>query len=163
MRTPKVQQARERSRRYLQLAQSYGRAAGQIASMAELQEARSPFFMLVSHAAELSLKALIAAGGADDERLLVLGHDLQLCMRLARKQGLAGDLADPKMAAIVDALGPPHMAQAFRYPCYLSWSLPKPVETLEALEWLLTRTQRVVSSAVQPEERTKAPAPSRHL
>jgi hypothetical protein len=145
MRTPKLQQARERSRRYLQLAQSYGRAAGHIASMAELQEAHSPFFMLVSHAAELSLKALIAAGGADDERLLVLGHDLQLCMRLARRQGLAGDLANPNMAAIVDALGPPHMAQAFRYPGYLSWSLPQPSEALETLAWLLTRTQCVVT------------------
>lgn len=141
MRTPKVQQARERSRRYLQLAQSYGLAAGEIASMAELQEARSPFFMLVSHAAELSLKALIAAGGADDERLLDLGHDLQLCMRLARTPGLAGDLGDPRMAAIVGALGPPHMAQAFRYPSYLSWSPPKPSEALEALAWLLARTE----------------------
>jgi hypothetical protein len=149
MRTSKAQQARERSRRYLRLAQSYGRAAGQIASMAELQEARSPYFMLVSHAAELSLKALIAAGGADDERLLVLGHDLQLCLRLARKQGLAGDLANPKVAAIVDALGPPHMAQAFRYPSYLSWSLPQPSEALEVLVWLLTRAQRVVNSGMK--------------
>ncbi|HEX3365370.1 hypothetical protein [Phenylobacterium sp.] len=117
--------------------------------MAELQEARSPYFMLVSHAAELSLKALIAAGGADDERLLVLGHDLQLCLRLARKQGLAGDLANPKVAAIVDALGPPHMAQAFRYPSYLSWSLPQPSEALEVLVWLLTRAQRVVNSGMK--------------
>jgi hypothetical protein len=149
MRTSKAQQARERSRRYLQLAQSYGRAAGKIASMVELQEARSPFFMLVSHATELSLKALIAAGGADDERLLDLGHDLQLCMRLARRQGLAGDLANPKMAAIVDALGPPHTTQSFRYPSYLSWSLPQPGEALEALVWLLTRTQRVVNSGMR--------------
>jgi len=146
MRTWKRQQAGERSRRYLQLAQSYGRAADQIASMAELQEARSPFFMLVSHATELSLKALIAAGGADDERLLDLGHDLQLCMRLARTQGLAEDLTNPRMAEVVEALGPPHMAQAFRYPSYLSWSLPQPSEALETLVWLLTRTQRVVNS-----------------
>jgi hypothetical protein len=146
MRTSKAQQARERSRRYLQLAQSYGWAAGQCASIAELQEARSPFFMLVSHAAELSLKALIAAGGADDERLLDLGHDLRLCLRLARRQGLPGDLGNPKMAAIVDALGPPHMAQAFRYPSYLSWSLPQPIEALEMLVWLLTWTQRVVNT-----------------
>jgi hypothetical protein len=145
MRTSKAQQARERSRRYLQLAQSYGHTAVRVAAMTDPQELGSPFFMLVSHALELSLKAMIAAGEADDERLLNLGHDLHLCMRLARARRLAEDLGDPKMAAIVGALGPPHMAQAFRYPSYLTWSLPKPSEALEALVWLLARTEGVVN------------------
>jgi hypothetical protein len=87
-----VSEVHTRSHRCLNLAQSYGQAAGHIASVVDLPGARSPYFMLVSHAVELSLKAVIAAGGADDERLLVLGHDLQLCMRLACMRGLVSDL-----------------------------------------------------------------------
>jgi hypothetical protein len=44
--------------------------------------------------------------------------------------------------------GPPHMAQAFRYPSYISWPLPQPNEALETLVWLLTQTERVVNPAV---------------
>jgi hypothetical protein len=139
-----VSEVETRSHRYLDLAKSYGQAAGQVASMVNLQGARSPFFMLVSHAVELSLKAVIAADGADDERLLDLGHDLQVCMRLACARGLVSNSDDPNLAAIVDALGPLHTAQSFRYPSYLSGSLPKPSEALEALVWLLRRTEGVV-------------------
>jgi hypothetical protein len=146
-----VSEVHTRSHRYLNLAQSYGQAAGHIASMVDLPGARSPYFMLVSHAVELSLKAVIAAGGADDERLLVLGHDLQLCMRLARMRGLVSDVADSSVADIIGGLGPPHLAQAFRYPGYLAWSLPNPSAALEALVWLLARTEGVVNPIRHPE------------
>jgi hypothetical protein len=146
-----VSEVETRSHRYLDLAKSYGQAAGQIASMADLSGARAPFFMLVSHAVELSLKAAIAAGGADEERLLDLGHDLQMCMRLADPRGLVGNSDDANVAAIVDALGRPHMAQAFRYPSYLSWTLPKPSDALEALVWLLTWTEQVVTLGMSPQ------------
>ncbi|HEY1926407.1 MAG TPA: hypothetical protein VGG92_02990, partial [Caulobacteraceae bacterium] len=153
-----------RSHCYLDLAKSYGQAASQIASTVDLQGTRSPFFMLVSHAVELSLKAVIAAGGTDDERLLNLGHDLQLCMRFACARGLAGDSGDPNVVAILGALGPPHMAQAFRYPSYLSWSLPNPTDALDALARLLARTEGVVNPLRHPwtgevRNRTRGPTP----
>jgi transcriptional regulator with XRE-family HTH domain len=133
-----------RSRRYLALAQSYARAAAQIVFAWERPATRSPFFMLVSHGVELSLKAVLASGGADDERLLGLGHDLSFCLRLARQQGLSGEAGDLEIEAMVCALGPPHMGQAFRYPDHLSWPSPNPTLALEALQQLLSRTEAIV-------------------
>ena len=135
--------ASTRSRRYLDLAQSYARAAAQIACLWDQPAPRSPFFMLVSQGAELSLKAVIACGGADDERLFNLGHDLSYCLRLARGQGLSG-AGDVEIEAMVSALGPPHMGQAFRYPHNLSWPQPNANLALEALQQLLSRTQAIV-------------------
>jgi hypothetical protein len=135
-----------RSHRYLDRARSYGRAAATLASTGMVKEARLPFFMLVAHAAELALKAVIAGGGFDDERLITLGHDLTLCMRLANDQGLDLEQSGAEIEAVVGALAMPHLAQTLRYPAYLSWPLPDPRQALEALTSLLSRVEDFVGT-----------------
>lgn len=127
-----------RSRRYLDRAQSYGRAATTLALLGIPEEGHQPFFMLVSHAVELALKAVIAGGDADDERLIILGHDLTLCLRVAGEQGLDLDTCGREVEAVVGALAMPHLAQVLRYPAHLDWPLPDPAQALEALESLLS-------------------------
>jgi hypothetical protein len=126
-----------RSRRYLALANAYERAASALASSPEFERLRLPFFAALGQALELALKAAIARGGCDDERLLLLGHDLLWCWDLARADPdiARGPAAD--IARIVDRLAAPHQAQAFRYPTLLSWPLPDPHDALAAVQALL--------------------------
>lgn len=130
-----------RSRRYLDRAQSYGRAATTLALLGIPEEVHQPFFMLVSHAVELALKAVIAGGDADDERLIILGHDLTLCLRVAGEHGLRLYPRDGEVEAVVEALAMPHLAQVLRYPAHLAWPLPDPEQALHALERLLSRVE----------------------
>lgn len=134
----------DRSHRYLDRARSYGRAAATLASTGAVDDARPPFFMLVAHAVELALKAVIAGGNVDDERLIIIGHDLTLCLRLAGDQGLDLEPSGGEIEAIVGALAMPHLAQALRYPAYLSWPLPDPRRALEALTKLLAHVAALV-------------------
>lgn len=133
-----------RGRRYLDRARAYGRAAAALASAGMVEDARPPFFMLIAHAMELGLKAVIAGGAVDDERLIIIGHDLPLCLRLASDGGLDLDPSGAEIETVLDALAMPHLAQTLRYPAYLSWPLPDPPTALDALDGLLARVARVL-------------------
>jgi hypothetical protein len=129
-----------RSRRYLDQAHSYGCAAAALAVDEIRQDLQHPYFMLVAHGAELALKAVIAGGDMDDEQLIIVGHDLKLCLRLAVHSGLDLD-GHGQIEEIVSKLAMPHLAQALRYPAYLAWPLPEPGQALQALEALLERVE----------------------
>jgi hypothetical protein len=140
-----------RGHRYLDRARSYGRAAAALASAGMVEDARPPFFMLIAHAMELGLKAVIAGGAVDDERLILIGHDLPLCLRLAGDRGLDLEPAGGEIEAVLDALAMPHVAQTLRYPAHLSWPLPEPQSALDALDGLLARVADVLEG---PQRRT---------
>lgn len=133
-----------RGRRYLDRARAYGRAAGALASVGMVEDARPPFFMLIAHAMELGLKAVIAGGAVDDERLIIIGHDLPLCLRLASDGGLDLEPSGAEIEAVLEALAMPHLAQTLRYPAYLSWPLPDPQTALDALDGLLSRVAHLL-------------------
>ena len=126
-----------RSRRYLALANAYGRAASAMADSPEFERLRLPFFAALAQALELALKAAIARGGCDDERLLLLGHDLVRCWDFARADTDIAKGPAEGIARVIDRLAAPHQAQAFRYPTLLSWPLPDPREALCAVHALL--------------------------
>jgi hypothetical protein len=126
-----------RSSRYLALARTYERAARSIADTQVAESLDLPFFALLGQAVELALKAVIARSGCDDERLLMLGHDLARCWELAQAQIDLGDAPAEQIGGVVDLLAPPHQSQAFRYPTLLTWPLPPPGEALLAVGALL--------------------------
>lgn len=134
-----------RPRRYLDLAESYAEVARVLTAAGDPDRPSPPIYMLVAHAMELALKAVIAGGRCDDEGLILLGHDLPLCLRVAINEGLdlerGGDVE-----AMVEALAMPHLAQALRYPAYMSWPLPDPRDALSALATLLSRVGAYVGA-----------------
>ncbi len=122
-----------RARRYLGLAKSYEQAARAIADAPGFESLHQPFFALLGQAAELALKAVIACSGYDDERLLMLGHDLTRCWQLAQAHISLGDAPAEQIGAVIALLAAPHQAQAFRYPTLLTWPTPPPREALRAV------------------------------
>lgn len=112
--------------------------------------ARPPCFMLVAHAMELGLKAAIGGGDVDDERLIVIGHDLPLCLRLAGDRGLDLTPSGAEIEAVLGALAMPHLAQTLRYPADLSRPLPDPQSALDALDGLLARVADLLEGPYQP-------------
>lgn len=137
-----------RGRCYLDRARSYGRAAAALASNGVRPDVHAPYFMLVAHAAELALKAALPRRVHDDEQLIVVGHDLRLCLRLAIANGLDLDAQD-EIETIVGALAMPHLAQALRYPAYLAWPLPEANQALHALETLLAEVEALLAARAQ--------------
>lgn len=123
--------------RYLDLARSYADEAVRLAAM-DAGPPSAPLYMLVAHAMELGLKAVVAGGRYDDEGLILLGHDLPLCLQAAVHEGLGLD-PDGTIEAMVEALAMPHLAQVLRYPARMSWPLPDPRKALAALATLLSR------------------------
>ncbi len=94
---------------YLALAHAYQRAARTVA-------ASPPFWMLVGHALELSLKAVLLATGVDEERLVfTVSHSLAGALRMAEARGFQGPGRDATLA-LTRALHAPHGMNAFRYP-----------------------------------------------
>ncbi|GEM_PF-4286864 len=104
---------RSRALAYLEMAEDYSAAVQGLACSEE--EMRAPFNMLVAHGLELSFKAALCHSGCDEERLMMLGHNLAHCHDLARSRGLKG-LALAQIASLVEALDGPHRDQRFRYP-----------------------------------------------
>ena len=136
-----------RGQRYLDRARAYECAAVTLAYAGVVEHARPPFFMLVAHAMELGLKAVIGSGHVDDERLMLLGHDLLLCLELARDDGLDLDPNSDDVEAVIAALAKPHLAQTLRYPAYLSWPLPDSIVALDTLARLLSRVKAFIDEA----------------
>ena len=90
------------------------------------------------------MKAVIAGGAVDDERLIIIGHDLPLCLRLANDGGLDLEPSGAEIKTVLEALAMPHLAQTLRYPAHLSWPLPQPQTALDALDGLLARVADVL-------------------
>lgn len=137
-----------RDRQYLAMGERYAEAATRLSRCGNIGGVREPFLMLVAHALELSLKAVLSHQGHDEERLMAIGHSLERCHRQAVKGGF-----HPKdrtgLAILVEALDQPHAFQAFRYPQILGWTLPDAarvvapmVDHLEAVKLLLDTTDR---------------------
>ena len=139
-----------RGRRFLIQAQAYADAADALAAGGIGPAVRPPYFMLIAHSAELALKAVIAAGGSDDDHLILLGHDLPLCLRLAIGGGLQVDPAGGPIAEVIAELAMPHLAQTLRYPAYLAWPLPDPETALDALNDLLAHVERTLGGSPSP-------------
>lgn len=134
-----------RSRRFLDQARAYADAAAALGLGGVAPPVTAPYFMLVAHSAELALKAVIAAGDADDQQLILLGHDLPLCLRCAIDGGLDVGPAGGLIAAVIGDLAMPHLAQALRYPAYLAWPLPEPGGALRALTALLAQVEAALT------------------
>jgi len=135
-----------RSRRFLDQARAYAEAAATLGLGGVGPAIVAPYFMLVAHSAELALKAVIAEGDADDEQLILLGHDLHLCLRYAIKGGLEVGPPGGPIAAVIRDLAMPHLAQVLRYPAYLAWPLPEPDHALGALSALLAQAEAALAA-----------------
>lgn len=120
--------------RYLALANTYWTSAQRLREDLE-QGDQSPFYLLASHSIELSLKAVLLSQGYGIERVMMIGHNLDVCLRAAVRRGLAEP--STRLTRTLDMLGVAHGAQAFRYPHYMSWSLPDPDETMGAATRIL--------------------------
>jgi hypothetical protein len=135
-----------RARRHLDFALTYTEVARALVATGTTGQHVEPLYMLMAHAMELALKAVVARRRCDNERLILLGHDLRLCLDAATREGLELAPDDP-ILDVIDALAMPHLAQALRYPAYMSWPLPNPQTVLDALDDLLPRVRdRVVAS-----------------
>jgi hypothetical protein len=102
-----------RARDYFALAESYWIAAEGLADHAEA--AQGPFLMLVAHSLELSLKAVLAQSGWDEEWLMMAGHHLAHCHYKACSIGFSGSV-ERQLAELVEILDQGHSDQRFRYP-----------------------------------------------
>lgn len=101
------------ARDYFAMAESYVVAVEGLAEHAEMPQA--PFLMLVSHSLELSLKAVLAQDGRDEEWLMMVGHNLARCHDRARSIGFSGS-AEQQLSELVEILDQGHSDQRFRYP-----------------------------------------------
>lgn len=121
----------EPAHRYAAMAEAYIAAIGALVPVAP--SIHAPFHMMVGHALELSLKALLAHQGRNEEWLMMVGHNLGACHRLALSSGFDGRTAN-EIALVVGILNSPHLDQRFRYPSVLPTirDLP-PSETFETL------------------------------
>jgi hypothetical protein len=59
------------------------------------------------------MKAVLSAAGADEERLMGIGHELDRCFSMALQTGLYPSRASCAVANLMDALAVPHALQAF--------------------------------------------------
>lgn len=100
---------------YFKMAESYVVAVEYLAPQAG--NATAPFHMMVGHALELSLKAVSAHMGLDEEWLVMSGHNLNHCYRRALAWGSFRD-ASGQLESLVATLDRPHSDQRFRYPVF---------------------------------------------
>ncbi len=128
----------ERADRHLALARAYAEAARRVLAAGIDGTDRLPFFALAAHALELALKAILIRAGWDEERLMMIGHDLDRCHAAATKS----DAALAGVAGVVAALACPHASQCFRYPQALPRDLPDPAQTLDCLHQVLNTADR---------------------
>ena len=124
----------DRAAQHLALASAYAEAArgvlGQHSNSAIL-----PYFALVAHGFELAFKAVLIRRGWDEERLMLIGHDILRCSDAA--QSTSDELIDADTEAVVEKLSSPHAMQGFRYPQPVAQALPDRELALACLERLL--------------------------
>lgn len=90
---------------------------------------------LVAHGFELAFKAVLIRRGWDEERLMLIGHDIARCRDAA--QSMSDEPIDSDMEAVVESLSSPHVMQGFCYPQSIANALPDRDLALACLERLL--------------------------
>ncbi len=73
-----------------------------------------PYFALVAHGFELAFKAVLIRRGWDEDRLMLIGHDISCCRDAVQSTG--DELIDTDMATVVDALSSPMRCSASATP-----------------------------------------------
>jgi len=128
----------QRAHRHINLALGYAEAARRVLAVELIGAERLAYFSLVAHGLELAMKAMLASIGYDEERLMLIGHDLRWCRQaVMSKQPAVPGISDPQFIDIVDHLAAPHALQCFRYPQPLREPLPDPSVTLDVLQRLI--------------------------
>lgn len=128
----------DHSHHHIDLALGYAEAARRVLAVELIGAERLAYFSLVAHGLELAMKAMLASTGYDEERLMLIGHDLRWCCEaVMRKQPAVPGISDPQFIEIVDHLAAPHALQRFRYPQPLREPLPDPSVTLDVLQRLI--------------------------
>ena len=128
------QRSLDRAAQHMALASAYAEAArGVLAQQANTTTL--PFFALVAHGFELAFKAVLIHSGWDEERLMLIGHDISRCRDAAQSRSV--DLIDSDAEAVVESLSSPHAMQGFRYPQSIANALPDRELALACLERLL--------------------------
>lgn len=95
------------------IASAYAEAARCVLAQNTLRTAL-PYFALIAHGFELAFKAVLIRRGWDEDRLMLIGHDISRCCDTAQSIGV--ERIDPDIAAVVEALSSRHAMQCFRYP-----------------------------------------------
>jgi hypothetical protein len=116
------------------LASAYAEAARGV--LAHQQDTSNlPYFALVAHGFELAFKAVLILRGWDEERLMLIGHDIARCRDAA--QSMSDEPIDTDTEAVVESLSSPHAMQGFRYPQPIANALPDRELAVACLERLL--------------------------
>lgn len=124
----------DRAAQHMALASAYAEAArGVLAQQANTTTL--PYFALVAHGFELAFKAVLIRSGWDEERLMLIGHDISRCRDAA--QSRSDGLIETNTEAVVESLSSPHAMQGFRYPQPIVDALPDRELALACLERLL--------------------------
>lgn len=124
----------EQAARYLSLANAYWASAERLCKEAGAADP-APFYLVASHSIELALKAVLLGYGVGVEGVMMIGHNLDACLRHAVRKGFPPPTV--RVGRVLAKLSAAHHAQAFRYPQYISWALPDPDETLSVATLLL--------------------------
>lgn len=119
---------------HMALASAYAEAARAVLTQ-NSSTANVPYFALVAHGFELAFKAVLIRRGWDEERLMLIGHDISRCRDAAQSMG--DELVDSDSEAVVESLSTPHAMQGFRYPQPIAETLPDRELALACLERLL--------------------------
>jgi hypothetical protein len=124
-----VRVGRDRAWDHLAMARTYWDAAQRLCGDGKL-EGDAPFYLLACHAIELALKATLVRSGVVEQDLMVIGHNLDVCLRYAVRRGFPplSQRGEKAFAKLSEA----HRAQAFRYPQQIEWSRPS-VEEVSGL------------------------------
>jgi hypothetical protein len=118
------------------LAGAYAEAARGVLAQ-NTNTATLPYFALVAHGFELAFKAVLIRRGWDEERLMLIGHDIARCSDAAQSMG--DEFIDTDTKAVVETLSSPHAMQGFRYPQPIIDALPDRDLALACLERLLRK------------------------
>jgi hypothetical protein len=134
MHTEEDQRSLDRAAQHMALASAYAEAARGVLAQQAITTTL-PYFALVAHGFELAFKAVLIRSGWDEERLMLIGHDISRCLDAAHSR--CDDLIDINTEAVVESLSSPHTMQGFRYPQPIVDALPDRYVALACLERLL--------------------------
>ena len=105
-----------------------------------------PFYFLLCHAMELSMKSYLRAKGYNDRRLVGIGHSLDECLSAAIGEGLVVAAEFSEMSGWLNRY---HYENAFRYHKERYLSLPLPHELIECVEPQVRTTVRAADAIVR--------------
>ncbi len=134
MRLMEDRRSLDKAAQHMALASAYAEAARAVLAQ-QANTTTLPYFALVAHGFELAFKAVLIRSGWDEERLMLIGHDISRCRDAA--QSRCDDLIDTNAEAVVELLSSPHTMQGFRYPQPIANALPDRELALASLERLL--------------------------